>query len=565
MEIEKRWRRFGATLALLALLTGCGGGSEPPPPPPPPPPTPITKAQAARLLEQASFGPSMRSIDEVVSAGPSGWIDDQFAKAQTSHVAYIESQLPTLTAGQNPPQTWIFETFWARAASAPDQLRQRVAYALSQVFVISLVDGSVNNNIRGVAGYMDLLGEHAFGNYRTLIEAVSRSPMMGLYLSHLRNQKEDPARGRVPDENYAREVMQLFSIGLYELNADGSTKLVGGEPVETYTNVDVTGLAKVFTGFSWAGPDKSNDRFFGRVADPNRDLLPMQGYPQYHSTSAKTFLGTTIAAQTTADPDASLRVALDTLFNHPNVGPFIGRQLIQRLVRSDPSPAYVARVSAAFADNGQGIRGDMRAVLRAVLLDAEARQLALASDLGAGKLREPVLRLAHWMRAFNAGSATGRFLMDNTDNPATRLAQTPLRSPSVFNFYRPGYVPPNTALASSGIPAPEFQITNETSVVGYLNYMQSVVGSGAGRSPASGQPRDIQPDYSAEIALAADADALIDRIDLLLTHGAMSAATRTRIRDAVSAVSATTSTGPGNRAKLAVFLTLASPEYLAQR
>jgi uncharacterized protein (DUF1800 family) len=222
-------------------------------------------------------------------------------------------------------------------------------------------------------------------------------------------------------------------------------------------------------------------------------------------------------------------------------------------------------VSAAFADNGQGSRGDMRAVLRAVLLDPEARQLALASDLGAGKLREPVLRLAHWMRAFNASSATGRFLMDNTDNPATRLAQTPQRSPSVFNFYRPGYVPPNTALALSAIPAPEFQITNETSVVGYLNYTQSVVGSGAGRPPASGQPRDIQPDYSAEVALATDPDALIDRIDLLLTHGAMSAATRARIRDAVSAVSATTSTGPGNRAKLAVFLTLASPEYLAQR
>jgi uncharacterized protein (DUF1800 family) len=507
----------------------------------------------------------MRSIDEVVSAGLPGWLDEQFAKAPTSHVAYIESQLPTLAAGQNPPQTWIFETFWARAASAPDQLRQRVAYALSQVFVISLVDGSVNNNIRGVAGYMDLLGEHAFGNYRTLIEAVSRSPMMGLYLSHLRNQKEDPARGRVPDENYAREVMQLFSIGLYELNPDGTARLVGGKPVETYTNVDVTGLAKVFTGFSWAGPDKSNDRFFGRVADPDRDLLPMQGYPQFHSTSAKTFLGTTIAAQAIADPDASLRVALDTLFNHPNVGPFIGRQLIQRLVRSDPSPAYVARVSAAFADNGQGSRGDMRAVLRAVLLDPEARQLPLASDLGAGKLREPVLRLAHWMRAFNASSATGRFLMDNTDNPATRLAQTPMRSPSVFNFYRPGYVPPNTALASSAIPAPEFQITNETSVVGYLNYMQSVVGAGAGRPPASGQPRDIQPDYSAEIALAADPDALIDRVDLLLTHGAMSAATRAKIRDAVSAVSTSTSTGPGNRAKLAVFLTLASPEYLAQR
>ncbi len=207
----------------------------------------------------------------------------------------------------------------------------------------------------------------------------------------------------------------------------------------------------------------------------------------------------------------------------------------------------------------------MRAVLRAILLDPEARETPAASDLGAGKLREPVLRLAHWMRAFNARSQSGRFLMDNTDNPATRLAQSPLRSPSVFNFYRPGYVPPNTALAAAGSAAPEFQITTETSVVGYLNYMQSVVGSGAGRAPASGQPRDIQPDYGAEIALASNPEALIDRLDLLLTHGAMSAATRARIAEALASISPASSTGLANRAKLAVFLTLASPDYLAQR
>ncbi len=556
-------------LALAAFVAGCGGGGSdtagstgggttgPS----------TTPAEASRFLAQSTFGATMPEINKVAMAGYAAWMEDQFAKPQSLHQSYIESLMPTLAVGEGVPQSWIFETFWRNAATADDPLRQRVVFALSEIFVISLVDGVVNDYGRGVAAYLDMLGQHAFGNYRALLEAVSRHPMMGIYLSHLRNQKEDPSRGRVPDENYAREVMQLFTIGLYELNADGTPRLVGGAPVETYSNADVTGLAKVFTGFSWAGPDTSNARFFGNSSarDPNREVLPMQGYPQYHSTSEKSFLGLTIPAQSTPDPDESLRLALDRLFNHANVGPFIGKQLIQRLVTSNPSPAYVGRVAAAFADNGRGVRGDMRAVLRAVLLDPEARDSAKLNDPQFGKLREPVVRLANWMRAFNATSASGRFLMNNTDNASSSLGQSPMRSPSVFNFFRPGYVPPNTQLAAAGLVGPEFQITSETSIAGYLNYMQSVVQNGAGITPSGATSRDIQASYAAETALAADANALIDRVDLLLTYSTMSESTRAGIRSAVENISMTASNAALNRVRLAIFLTLASPDYLIQR
>jgi len=332
----------------------------------------------------------------------------------------------------------------------------------------------------------------------------------------------------------------------------------------------VTGLAKVFTGWSWAGPDTGDERFWGwgADADPAREVKSMQGYTQFHSLSEKKFLGVTVAAQSKADPAASLKPALDRLYNHPNVGPFIGKQLIQRLVTSNPSPAYVSRVSAAFANNGQGVRGDMKAVIRAVLLDPEARSASDAARDDFGKVREPIVRLGHFLRAFNATSASGRYLIGNTDSTSSSLGQSPLRSPSVFNFYRPGYVPPGTALADRALVAPEFQITNETSIAGYLNFMQSAVASGVGS--ATNNVRDVQPDFTAELALAEKPDELMTRLDLLLTHNTMSAATKQTIRDAVAAITIPTDatkadTARKNRVRLAVYLTLASNDYLIQK
>ena len=540
-------------------------------------------AEASRFLQQASFGPTRAAIDALKKGSPASWLARQFEQPRVSHLSCVDQEAARQASlGSKVDQSHFLQSWWGQAITGRDQLRQRVAFALSQTLVISF-DGSLSEDIRGVASYYDVLEKNAFGNYRDLLEDVSLHPSMGVYLSHLRNRKEDAASGRTPDENYAREVMQLFSIGLYQLNTDGSLKLdSNSKPIETNSNADVSGLAKVFTGYSHGGPDTSNSRFFGGVRATNYDVIPMQGYPQYHSISAKQFLGVTIPAQgaaTTASMASDLKIALDTLFNHDNVGPFIGKQLIQRLVKSNPSPAYVSRVATAFNTGttslapslGTGRRGDMRATIAAILLDPEARPASLA--VTEGKLIEPVVRLANWARAFNVASASGAYKVGNTDSANTALNQTPMRSTSVFNFYRPGYVPPNTRSAAAGMVVPEMQITHETSVAGYLNFMQSVVQNGVGSSVAG--VRDVRPNYAAEIALADNSDALISRVDVLLTRGAMKALTRASIKTAVDAVtipagSTSSASSAANLARqqrtwLAVFLTMASPDYLVQK
>ena len=398
----------GVRVALMAAvvaaaLAACGGGSSSSSTPEdlgPPLDPPASVGDAQRFLTQATFGPTGAEAARLAALGYSRWIDDQFAKPTRSHREYWDSRevaIRAVDANRGAGTREVLDTFYQQAVRGDDQLRARVAFALSQIFVISMQDGTVADNSRGVADWLDMLDAYAFGNYRDLLEAVATHPMMGIYLSHLKNQKENAATGRVPDENFAREVMQLFSIGLYELEANGTSRTGGdGKPMETYSGDDIAGLAKFFTGFSRTGPDTSDARFHGWVAsaqDPDRAWRPMQGYPKFHSTSEKRFLGTSLGAQGGGDPNASLKVALDTLAAHPNVGPFIGRQLVQRLVTSNPSPAYVERVARVFSNNGAGVRGDLRAVVKAVLLDAEARDATSASDPAQGKLREPVLRM----------------------------------------------------------------------------------------------------------------------------------------------------------------------------
>jgi uncharacterized protein (DUF1800 family) len=519
----------------------------------------LTPAAASRFLAQATFGPNATSINALVASNKLAWINAEFVKPQAMHRSYVEQIAATLAVGATVNPNQVYESFWAQAVAGNDQLRQRMKFALSQIFVISMVDDQLASSPAGVASYYDTLGQHAFGNFRDLLQAVALHPMMGIYLSHMHNQKE--SGNRVPDENFAREVMQLMTIGLYQLNADGSLKLSNGKPIETFTHDDVVGMARVFTGWSWAGPDKSDKRFMGGTPYAARSWTPMQMYPTYHSTMPKNFLGASLGGGGSGEAD--LKVALDTLFNHPNVGPFIGRQLIQRLVTSNPSPAYVGRVAAAFANNGAGVRGDMRAVIRAVLLDNEAADANTVK-----KLREPVVRLANWMRSFNAKSKSGRFLMGLTDDPITSLGQTALRSPSVFNFYRPSYTPPNTTLAAASLVAPEMQITGEPSVTGYLNYMQKAIQFGTGSAS------DVQADYSAELALTSQPAQLIDRVSLLLCGGAMSSTLRNQIIGALNTINVPSPTASNamvidiarkNRVYMAIYLTMASPEYLAQR
>jgi uncharacterized protein (DUF1800 family) len=559
-----------------------GGGSVTSPPiVPPAVELPASTADARRFLTQATFGPTEPEVDHLMKIGYSAWIDEQFAKPQKLHRAYWDAQNKAIKAvnpNSSAGQREVLDSFYQQALKGDDQLRQRVTFALSEIFVISMMaDGLGGDKGQGVAGYLDMLGRNAFGNYRTLIEDVSRHPMMGIYLSHLRNAKEDPAKGRVPDENFAREVMQLFSIGLYELNADGSQKLdLEGKPIETYGPKDIAGMAKVFTGWSWDGPDTGDGRYYGWGADwsdPARLYTSMQGYTQFHSLSEKRFLGAKVVAQTRADPYASLKTAMDTLAAHPNVGPFLGKQLIQRLVTSNPSPAYVGRVAQAF---GKG--GDMKAMVRAVLLDPEARDAKIAAGKTYGKLREPVLRLTAMLRAFDATSDSAKFLIGTTDDAGSQLGQTPMRSPSVFNFYRPGYVPPNTKAGKAGLAVPEMQITHETTVAGYANYMIQGVMNGFGQNGVDWQAkrRDVQIDYKAELALVDKSEALAEQVLARLLGSTPNDALKAEIVAAVDSIKIPELRPDGSnkdwvensrkfRVYAALSIALVAPEFLIQK
>jgi len=502
----------------------------------------VTPTEAARFLAQAAFGGSAADVAAVQAQGFSGWLTNQMAERRgQSHWDWMVANGYAVAANINNVQG-VENTLWRKLMSSSDMVRQRVTLALSEIFVISLDGLPVQWRGMVAANFMDILETHALGNFRQLLEEVTLSPGMGVYLNMRGNQKAD-GKGREPDENYAREVMQLFTIGLVQLNPDGTPKTAGGVPLETYTNDDIRGLARVFTGWDF-------DRFSASV--PDHAGRPMVFTASRHSPEEKKFLGMTLPAGT--DGVGELKTALDALFNHPNTGPFIGQQLIQRLVCSNPSPAYVARVAAAFARNEQGVRGDMQAVLRAVLLDTEAR--TPSTKPGGGKLREPMVRFIQWARTFGAYSPTELWNVGNQSSASTRLGQSPLRSPSVFNFFRPGYIPPGTSLGTAGLAAPEFQITNESTVVGYANWMQTVVSSGAG---------EVKADYASLLLLVGDAGALFDQVNLLLAAGQLGAASRATIVSAVGSMASATDTNRLNRIYATVWLVLCAPEYLVQK
>ncbi|MDO4906124.1 MAG: DUF1800 family protein [Lautropia sp.] len=546
--------------------------------------------EVGRFLSQAGYGATPKDLRTLVNQTANAWIENEFAKPSMSLLETIDTWMRQ--TGAKAPTIDDLQNAWWFSTMQDDQLRQRVTYSLSQIFVISSA-GAPGFYPRGMAHYYDTLSKHAFGNYRQLLEDVVRHPMMGLYLTHLRNQKEEftpeGVPHRVPDENLAREVMQLFSIGLEQLNLDGTPKLdAHGNPLPTYDNNDVQGLARVFTGWSWHGPVRSTYCFGGWHAscndttNPGRDTRLMVSYPQFHSIAEKRFLGVTIPAGM-AQPEENMKIALDTLFNHPNVGPFIGKQLIQRLVTSNPSPAYVQRVATAFNNNGAGVRGDMKAVIRAILLDPEARDSQYTNRPEAGRIREPLLRLGHWMRAFNASSFTGRWGVNRTDSPRN-LNMSVMRAPSVFNFYRPGYSPTNTPISNAGFVAPEMQITQESSAAGYAYYLGVVTGAFWSSSYGIGQMRDypdpnnsgktirrrdINPDYSTEMKLASTPDKLVDHLDTLLMNGQMQADTKKNIIDAVNSITYPTNgdatrTAQTNlrRVAVAIYLSMMSTDYL---
>ena len=551
---------------------------------------PASVYEASRFLVKASFGPDDFSRELVMKLGYRAWIDNQLSRPATSHRAYWEAANtaiiaanPLATAGQD--QVW--ESFWKQASTGNDQLRQRVVFALSELFVISALDGDVGNQPRAMAAWLDMLGDKGLTTYRDLLEAVALHPMMGVYLDSLRNQKAD-GNGRLPDLNFGREVVQLFSIGVYKLNQDGTLVLVGGNPVDTYTGADIAGMANVFTGFSWACANTSNSCFFNgntggtaSVTDPDRHFKPMQAYPAFHGQEEKSFFGVTIPARTGTETAANqlndLKIALDTLSAHPNTPPFISKQLIQRLVTSNPSPAYVGDVAAVFINNGAGVRGDMKAVIKAILTHPES----FTQGNSSGKLREPVLRLSAYLRAFPHSSDTGNWRVGNTDSASTSLSQTPQRAGSVFNFFRPGYVAPNSQTAAAGLVSPEQQLLNETSAAGWVNYIRDSISAGVGQNNGTVNGvvfnrRDLQRDWSFEMALAPRSAELVTHITDRLLYGQASVGMQTEILNTVNRIVipalaangsnlAAVNTAKRNRINAAVLLTLASPEFLVQK
>lgn len=450
------------------------------------------------------------------------WLRAEFDKPPTNYLPELQS----LQQSGQDVEGWMHRAqFWDAMIEADDALRQRMVFALSQILVVSDrgVDGSLP-----MAFYMDALSENAFGNYRDLLQDVTYSPAMADFLTYLRNKKGDEDSGRTPDENFARELLQLFTIGLVELKMDGSPKLgADGKPIETFTNEDIVGLARVFTGMSLKGSE-----FWD--ADDDGWYAPLQSFDKYHSELEKSFLGTTISAGT--DADASIEQALDHIFEHPNVAPFISRQLIQRFTASHPTPRYVERVATAFeagqfqAGNGirfgTGQRGDLEATLAAILLDPTLFDGQVAAS--EGKIREPVLRFVHWAKAFDiahVNSANEGLLLWSSG--ADMLGQQPFRSPSVFNFYRPGYIAPGTSTGDRSLTAPEFQIVNDGAAVGYADFMSLFI-----RDHSWVQNNSVTsftPNYSDEIALADTPEDLADHLNTLLLSERMTPQTRERM------------------------------------
>lgn len=576
----RAWLRAGscalASVMAATALTACGGGEaskDPNADTSRAQSVPRTDSEAHRFLVQATFGPRAEDIAQVRRIGYSQWMDGQFASpVMSTHLAMVDAS--SAIKSRKPNNVDMAYSWWTHAVQDhPAQLRHKVAFALSQIFVVSTVPFDES---RAVASYLDMLTAMSDGTYRALLEGVALHPAMGQYLSHMGNRKED-GQGRVPDENFAREVMQLFSIGLYELDDAGKPRVINGQSIETYNANDIKGLARVFTGFSWHWPSAKSAidwwKCFWRATecrDASQDETAMSPYNQEHATTQKDFLGVSVPAQASADPKASLKVALDRLASHPNTAPFISRQLIQRLVTSNPSDQYVTDITRTFRSSG----GNLKTVVKEILLHAEARQpgSTLASTTTFGKVREPVLRMAHLLRAIPHSSAqyssssTSRFYQAvESGDPGTELGQTPMRAPSVFNFYRPGYRPPQSQVADRGLVAPEMQISTETSVLGYANFTANILENGWGEWNTSLGRNDVQFDFSTWTDLSTTPEKLIDAIAARMIGHNLPESARAPAIAAIQAMPSSTAYQKRQRIQAAILMVAMSPDFVIQQ
>lgn len=589
------------------LMTFSGSQSMPPVATPPTAEVSASgdSGEVARFLTQATFGASPASVQAFGAQTYANWIDTQIALPASFHFASFQAwqQEYLSRRGNDGFQTPRRLAWWDASVNAPDQLRQRMAFALSQILVISQ-NGGLDGSHEGVTQYYDTLLTHAFGNYRDLLEEVTLSPMMGRYLSMMRNRKPDPETGHEPDENYAREIMQLFSIGLMQRHLDGSVKLDNeGRPLPTYTQKDIVELAHIFTGWSshydeldpplWSNGDvASRNGWFLYGRD---DMRPMSMYPEYHDTADRQFLNSPVLPGTMSGEDR-MQAALDTLFNHPNVAPFVATQLIQKFVTSNPSPGYVYRVAQAFEDNGVGVRGDLGATIRAVLLDFEARNFEVRESITYGRGLEPILRFSRMLRALPLIKP-----LPNDERLAIDLAydlreQVPLNAPSVFNFYEPSYASPG-AISDAGVVSPEFQLFAETTAISQANRHNTILSWGIWTfieedyfHEESGEIRQraipLRIDYDAlaqqlatlgddgddHINSTTEIDALIDYYDTYLLYGNMTPQLQAAITTAFSSLPTwydnadqDVSSRNRERIRMSAYIVLTSPEYFVQR
>ncbi|WP_290902045.1 DUF1800 family protein [Aquabacterium sp.] len=522
-----------------------------------------TRAEAARFLGHAALGYNSSDIEAVRQAGFDAWMDRQFtAWRQTSHWDWLSQRYSPTTPGVTDGD--LGTSVWRRFIEGRDLLRQKITFALSEILVTS-----VRNNIAGFTGYggasyLDMLEERAFGNFRDILQGISSSLFMAYYLTFRGSRKADAQGTQQPDENYARELLQLFTIGLFVLDDAGNPVAVDNSFQQAYTQADVEALARVFTGWDADIPD-----WPGAYARWKR---PMVNSPVNFDSGAKSFSfapGITIPAG--ASPQDNMRLALDAIFQHPNVGPFIGKQLIQKLVTSNPSPDYVRRVAAAFNNDGHGVRGDMKAVIKAILmdpdlLDAEGRRNGMGPHPEQfGKLREPATRLVQFAKAFNMKSKTGNWWTDRHRvwEYFRNVGQEPMKSPSVFNFYRPDYSPPGTDFSlpsQERLLGPEFQITTESSVIGYVRAMATIIGWSL-RDPNL----ECAADYSGWLPKASDATALVNELNVLLAAGRLSPSTMALMTRAINTMPMATSDQRENRIKTAALLVMSAPEYITQK
>lgn len=535
----------------------------------------------SRFMSHASLGASLDELIFVDSLGFEPWMETQFNMPMTSYVDVLEPIDATvydiyIEIGGDPEEYMTtFQAFrfaWSHIAqTAPDVLRHRIALALSEILVVSS-DSDLSQSGFGLASYYDLLSENAFGNYKDLLMDVSLHPVMGFYLTHLNNPRTDPINNIHPDENYAREIMQLFSIGLYELNPDGSLQLDSlGDFIPTYDNDDIKGLAKVFTGLGmteWGIPNPPFPPQFGVPFYAIDPTVPMFMYEFFHEPGPKTIVGNfTIPSGQTGLQD--IEMAVDHLFNHPNVGPFLGTLLIKRLVKSNPTPSYVERITNVFNDNGDGVRGDLKALIKAILLDQEARDCIWIDNSTNGRLKEPIQRYTQYVKAMRAETEADWFWNQGFVYEAF-TDQFPMHSQTVFNFFLPDYQP-NSIIADEGLVAPEFQIFNSNTSIGYFNMMYYMALADYNNEVPEDAlilaPSYDVEDYKAHLMvpdlqeIATSPEAVVDYLDLVLAHGNMTQETR----DIIIASCAPLVDLPDFMLRMAFYLTMVSPDFAIMR